>query len=94
MTNKVAYFYNDQIGNFYYYKDHPMKPRRIAMTHSLIQSFNLYQKLDVYNSRHATREELLKFHHPDYVNYLTNFVSKDILTNRGFMYTNDQMLKT
>lgn len=52
---KVAYFYNDQIGNFYYYKDHPMKPRRIAMTHSLIQSFNLYQKLDVYNDRHASR---------------------------------------
>ena len=54
-NNRVAYFYNDQIGNFYYYKDHPMRPRRIAMTHSLIQSFNLYQKLDVYNNRHATR---------------------------------------
>jgi histone deacetylase 1/2 len=92
--NKVAYFYNDQIGNFYYFKDHPMKPRRIAMAHSLIQTFNLYQKLDIYNDRHATREELLKFHHPDYINYLSNFVSKDILTSRDFMYTNDMMLKT
>lgn len=55
-NNRVAYFYNDQIGNFYYQKDHPMKPRRITMAHSLIQSFNLYQKLDIYNDRYATRE--------------------------------------
>jgi len=33
---QVAYFYNEEIGKFYYYKDHPMKPRRIAMTHSLV----------------------------------------------------------
>ena len=32
----VAYFFNEEIGKFYYYKDHPMKPRRIAMTHSLV----------------------------------------------------------
>lgn len=48
MSNKTAYFYHDDIGSFYYYKDHPMKPRRIAMTHSLIESFDLYRKLDVY----------------------------------------------
>ena len=70
MSKKVAYFYNEEIGKFYYYKDHPMKPRRLAMTHSLVETFELYQKMDVYRSRHATSEELLKFHHPDYVSYL------------------------
>jgi len=41
-----------------------MKPKRMAMTHSLIESFDLYRKLDVYKTRKADREELLRFHHP------------------------------
>ena len=61
--NNVAYFFNEEIGKFYYYKDHPMKPRRIAMTHSLIESFDIYRKLDVYRARKADKEELIKFHH-------------------------------
>ena len=52
----VAYFYNEEVGKFYYYKDHPMKPRRIAMTHSLVESFDIYKKLDVYSSRKASRD--------------------------------------
>jgi histone deacetylase 1/2 len=35
-TRKVSYFYHDDVGKFFYYKDHPMKPKRMAMTHSLI----------------------------------------------------------
>lgn len=53
--NKVAYFYNEEIGKFYYSKDHPMKPKRISMTHSLVESFDLYRDLDIYRSRLATR---------------------------------------
>jgi len=52
---RVAYFYNEEIGKFYYSKDHPMKPKRISMTHSLIESFDLSRDLDVYRSRLATR---------------------------------------
>jgi len=48
----------------------------------------------VYCSRKATREELLKFHHPEYINYLENFVCKDVLTSGGFDLVNDMMLKT
>ena len=70
-----------------------MKPRRIAMTHSLIESFELYEKMDIYKSRHATKEELLKFHHKDYINYLENYVCKDILTSTGFSYANDKMIE-
>ena len=64
------------------------------MTHSLVESFDIYRKLDVYCARKATREELLKFHHPEYINYLENFVCKDVLTSGGFDLVNDMMLKT
>lgn len=40
---KVAYFFNKEIPKFYYGKDHPMKPKRIAMTHSLIVNTGLYR---------------------------------------------------
>jgi len=50
--------------------------------------------MDVYKSRYATREELLKFHHHEYIDYLENFICKDVLTSEGFMYTNDKMLKS
>lgn len=90
----VAYFFNEEIGKFYYYKDHPMKPRRIAMAHSLIESFDVYRKLDVYRARKADREELVKFHHPEYISYLENYVCKDVLTSPGFTYTNDMLLKS
>jgi histone deacetylase 1/2 len=55
LGRNVAYFYNEDIGKFYYYKDHPMKPRRIAMTHSLLESFDVYRKMDVYSSRKCSR---------------------------------------
>jgi len=59
---KVAYFYDgtklpfdplnfislDSVGNYHYGHDHPMKPKRIAMTHSLINHFKLYSHLHVY----------------------------------------------
>lgn len=93
-ARKVSYFHHDDVGKFFYYKDHPMKPKRMAMTHSLIETFDLYRKMDVYKSRYATKEELLKFHHPEYVNYLENFICKDVLTSDGFMYSNDKMLKS
>jgi len=69
-----------------------MKPKRISMTHSLIESFDLYRELDVYRSRLATREELMRFHHPEYISYLENHVSRDILRSNGFGYTNDMLL--
>lgn len=58
------------VWRYYYSKDHPMKPKRVAMAHSLIQNFGLYKDLDVYSAREATFEEMLKFHDQDYLQYL------------------------
>lgn len=51
---KVAYFYNSEVGKYYYGKDHPMKPKRVAMAHSLITNLGLYKELDVYRARYAS----------------------------------------
>ncbi|KAM3138797.1 hypothetical protein pb186bvf_009176 [Paramecium bursaria] len=72
---RVGYFYHPHIGRFHYGKEHPMKPKRISMAHNLIVNYGLYRKMDIYMSRPATIKELLKFHDPDYIQYLSQFVS-------------------
>jgi acetoin utilization deacetylase AcuC-like enzyme len=45
---KVAYFYDDDVGCFAYDSGHPMKPHRIRLTHSLVTSYELYKKKEIF----------------------------------------------
>jgi histone deacetylase 1/2 len=68
--NRVSYFYDNEIGSFYYGNDHPMKPFRIKMAHQLIVNYGLYRKMNVYQPHRATNAEMQKFHSPEYIEYL------------------------
>jgi len=68
--NRVSYFYDNEIGSFYYGNDHPMKPFRIKMAHQLIVNYGLYRKMNVYQPHRATHTEMERFHSPEYVEYL------------------------
>lgn len=43
----LTYSPSGNIGNYYYGPEHPMKPVRLKMTHSLIQNYGLYRKMEV-----------------------------------------------
>ena len=47
MAKTVAYFYDPDVGNFHYGAGHPMKPHRLALTHSLVLHYGLYKKMIV-----------------------------------------------
>jgi acetoin utilization deacetylase AcuC-like enzyme len=47
-NRKVSYFYNPIISKFIYAKEHPMRPERIAMAHSLIVNTGLYKYFSSY----------------------------------------------
>uniref|UniRef100_A0A8C9WDR7 Histone deacetylase 2 n=1 Tax=Scleropages formosus TaxID=113540 RepID=A0A8C9WDR7_SCLFO len=47
---KVCYYYDGDIGNYYYGQGHPMKPHRIRMTHNLLLNYGLYRKMEIYVS--------------------------------------------
>lgn len=49
------------------------------MAHSLINTTGLYKKLEVYHARYACKEEMARFHAEEYVDYLEQYVSKDIV---------------
>lgn len=80
---RVSYFYNPSFGKFVYAKDHPMKPERISMAHSLITTTGLYKKLEVYHARYASKEEMCRFHNEEYVDYLEQYVSKDVVAKHS-----------
>ncbi|TNV80740.1 hypothetical protein FGO68_gene14297 [Halteria grandinella] len=70
MSNRVSYFYDSDVGSFYYGPEHPMKPFRIKMTHQLILSYGLYKKMSVYQPHRATDLEMAAFHSHDYIEHL------------------------
>ncbi|CAG2109130.1 unnamed protein product, partial [Medioppia subpectinata] len=79
---KVCYYYDSEIGGFYYGKKHPMKPHRIRMTHDLVLNYGLYRKMEVYRPHKATEEEMNRFHSPDYVHTLRR-LEPDNIQNFG-----------
>jgi hypothetical protein len=38
------------VGNVYFGPNHPMKPHRLCMTHHLVLSYGLHQKMEIYVS--------------------------------------------
>ena len=67
---KVCYFHDYSIGEYYYGPGHPMKPHRLQITHNLVLSYNLYKKMEVFRPHHATDEEMMLFHSPEYIDFM------------------------
>lgn len=38
------------VGNVYFGPNHPMKPHRLCMTHSLVLSYGLHKKMEIFVS--------------------------------------------
>ncbi|CAA7395300.1 unnamed protein product [Spirodela intermedia] len=67
---KVYYFYDPEVGNYYYGQGHPMKPHRIRMTHALLAHYGLLQNMQVFKPCPARDRDLCRFHADDYVAFL------------------------
>ncbi|XP_029212515.2 histone deacetylase 1-like isoform X2 [Acropora millepora] len=67
---RVCYYYDGDIGNYYYGQGHPMKPHRIRMTHNLLLNYGLYRKMEIYRPHKANMDEMTKYHSDDYIKFL------------------------
>ncbi|KAI8089694.1 uncharacterized protein BX664DRAFT_280830 [Halteromyces radiatus] len=67
---RVAYFHDEGVGNYHYGERHPMKPHRLTLTNHLVLNYGLHKKMEVFQPRRATDNEILEFHAPDYVDFL------------------------
>ena len=50
MKRKVAYVYDPNIENYNYGPDHPMKPKKVAMTNDIVEHSELLQHMNIYVS--------------------------------------------
>jgi len=66
----VCYYYDGDVGNYYYGQGHPMKPHRIRMAHNLLLNYGLYRKMEIYRPHKANMEEMTKYHSDDYIRFL------------------------
>lgn len=48
MSRKVAYIYSPEIEGYSYGPDHPMKPKKISMTHDIVEKSCLIEHMDLY----------------------------------------------
>lgn len=76
----VAYFLDPDVGNFHYGPGHPMKPHRIALTHSLVLNYNLHSKMEIYRPYKASAHDMCRFHSEEYIDFLQR-VSPNNVTN-------------
>lgn len=67
---KVGYYYDPDVGNFYYAQGHPMKPHRIRMTHNLLLSYGILESMDILSANRASERDMTRFHSDEYINFL------------------------
>ncbi|CAI2353412.1 unnamed protein product [Caenorhabditis sp. 36 PRJEB53466] len=67
---RVAYYYDSNIGNYYYGQGHVMKPHRIRMTHHLVLNYGLYRNLEIFRPFPASFEDMTRFHTDEYMTFL------------------------
>jgi len=49
-NKRVAYFFDETIGTYNYANGHPMKPLRVAMTDTLVRSYEMDKKMNKFVS--------------------------------------------
>uniref|UniRef100_A0A8R1DIB8 Histone deacetylase n=1 Tax=Caenorhabditis japonica TaxID=281687 RepID=A0A8R1DIB8_CAEJA len=67
---RVAYYYDSNIGNYYYGQGHVMKPHRIRMTHHLVLNYGMYKNLEIFRPFPAQAADINRFHDPQYTEFL------------------------
>ncbi|RIB10802.1 histone deacetylase 3-like protein [Gigaspora rosea] len=69
---RISYFHNNEIGNFQFGVQHPMKPLRLSYTNDLVCAYRLHEKMRVFCPPKATDHDLMEFHIPSYITFLKN----------------------
>jgi len=78
---KVVYFYNSDIGYHDFGSNHPLKPYRLRMAHTLIIEYELGYYMDILKAKPATNLELTQFHSDEYINFLSSITPDKVQQN-------------
>ena len=68
--HRVSFHYNSRVEDMHFGKTHPMKPWRLTLTKHLVLGYGLHYAMDTYEAVAAGKDEVRRFHDPDYVDFL------------------------
>lgn len=51
-----------------------MKPHRLTLTNHLVLKYGLHEKMEIFQPRRATDNEIRNFHSEDYVDFLKRYI--------------------
>ncbi|KAA0186253.1 Histone deacetylase [Fasciolopsis buskii] len=67
--------------------NHPMKPHRLALTHTLVVSYDLTDHMKVYKPYRASMNDMVTFHSQEYVEFL-----RDVTPNNVHTFPKEKLL--
>lgn len=87
MSERCAFVYSHRFDDVSYGDNHPFKVARYRLAHELIRELDLlaHPEVVVVEAPPAKEEELLRFHHADYLKKLREF-SLDLQPRADFLY--------
>jgi histone deacetylase 1/2 len=66
----VVYFYDEEMTNYNYGGGNPMRPHRVRLTTNLVEGYDLTSHMRLMRPSSRSREDIMKFHADDYVDFL------------------------
>ena len=58
----VAYLYDEELGNYSYGGGNPMRPHRVRLTHSLVETYGLGSRMIQHRPTWQTQDDISQFH--------------------------------
>ncbi|KAK0502901.1 histone deacetylase [Armillaria luteobubalina] len=68
---RVSYYFDSDVGAYTYGYGHSMKPHRIQMTHELVTSYGMLEKMHVMKPPRCSPEQMTAFHTDEYIHFLS-----------------------
>lgn len=62
-----------------------MKPHRLTLTNHLVLKYGMHDKMEIFQPRRATDDEILNFHSSDYVDFLKRYFGVHVDQTRLFV---------
>ncbi|KAJ7603636.1 histone deacetylase RPD3 [Mycena polygramma] len=68
---RVAYYYDPDVGAYTFGYNQYLKPHRVKMTHDLVSSYGMIDKMHVLRPARSSAETMTRFHTDEYVQFLS-----------------------
>ncbi|RKP39010.1 histone deacetylase Rpd3 [Dimargaris cristalligena] len=67
---RVAYYYDNEVGNYTFGPNHVMKPQRMRMVHNLVVNYGMHKHMEIMRPNRATFLQMTQFHTDEYIDFL------------------------